>query len=612
MIESLDQIKIRKNMEIPDSSIDLQGLDEVLDKYLNNDGVSIDSVYDLGLIEQTKYNDINRCTNRSKFEVPIMDLPIPPWGVIRLKGPSIEAMRKSFFEMRAKGAVLFDLRFDTFGPRGSPESRARFGVQIVQTASFLKNSSIASLRPGRYGGMVPEKQLPESARIDYLRMIASQGFSWMEVEEDLPKEKRDDIISLARRAGTRIMITRVLDEMVDWTPPADIEKNDIAAYKVIIPVRDSSGLRRAIRTSANVRNWLPGKEVVIEPMDSSNPLSDLVVPLSISDMTYINVSEIYGTGTWDNKLAGPTDRWSVWRSLGIVGNEVTSDWSLWKRRITTETSLFFQMGNIKRNGFRSRLFNAHFNKLSMDSFIIPWETELNDLEAQMQLARSMGLRGIFIEMPLRSNVVNMMEWTDPRSRAVGSIDIVSFRGGKSCGFNSEIYGIGDQIHITEVERGSRSLVLGTGASGRSAAVASSMMGMETYLAGNNLQRSKDIAEKLGGRIRGISYKALSKPGTKFDLIINSIPFETRAMKGNVVDSLEVMEMVRGLEPSVGMDLYFNVQWTPFLSSIESRGGTPISGVDILTRSTMRAFKLLTGKEGNGEIIRKIIEDTVLR
>ena len=84
------------------------------------------------------------------------------------------------------------------------------------------------------------------------------------------------------------------------------------------------------------------------------------------------------------------------------------------------------------------------------------------------------------------------------------------------------------------------------------------------------------------------------------------------MKGNVVDSLEVMEMVRGLEPSVGMDLYFNVQWTPFLSSIESRGGTPISGADILTRSTMRAFKLLTGEEGNREIIRKIIEDTVLR
>jgi shikimate dehydrogenase len=270
-----------------------------------------------------------------------------------------------------------------------------------------------------------------------------------------------------------------------------------------------------------------------------------------------------------------------------------------------------QIGKIENNEFRNKLFNAQFNTLSMDSVMIPWEARSESLESQIEMARSAGMMGIFVEMPFRSNAVGLLDWIDPRSESVGSIDIVSFRNGRSCGYNSEIYGIADQIHESGIAKGSRFLVLGTGAGGRSAAVAASMMGMETFIAGPNLERSRNIAEKLGGRIKGTSFNALSKPGTKFDVIINSVPFETRSSGLMKDGSMDMADMAKSLEPSYGIDLYYRVHWTPFLSSIESRGGVPISGVDILVRSNLRAFKLLTGMDSEETYTRSVIADTVL-
>jgi shikimate dehydrogenase len=587
------------------------GTESIMKDYSKVNGISVEVSDIKGILDEMEHNDNERYIKPSFEEVAEMESPIPPWGIICLKGPSIENIRRSFFEFRSKGAVLFDLRFDSFDPRGTPESRARFGVQILQTASFLRNSSIASLRPERFGGMVQERFLSEGDRIAYLRTIASQGFSWMEIEIDIERPERDEIIKLARSKGSKIILTQKLSEMVEWTPPENVNTDEIDCFKVLVPVKDSLSFKRSIRTSKNVRKWSEDLKVVIEPININNGISQILSAISMSDFVYLKPWEIMGEGIPLQQGQKPQDRISIWNSLGLIGTEATKQWSMWKRELTQETSIFLQMGRLENCGFRNRVFNSHFNLLSMDAMMIPWTSEVKDLPFQLQYAGSMGMRGLFIEMPLRSSAVGMMDWMDPRSLSVGSIDVVSFRGGKSCGFNSELYGIGDQIHSTEVARSSRTLVIGTGASGRAAAVASSMMGMETYLAGSNPEKAREVSSKLGGKIKGTSFKALTKPGMKFDLIINSVPFETRTVSGGKATSMEIVEIVRGLEPSFGMDLYYRLQWTPFLSSIESRGGVPVSGVDILLKSTQRAFSLLTGTDGLEPSLRESLQETLL-
>jgi shikimate 5-dehydrogenase len=563
-----------------------------------------------GIIKGKPYiNPGDNHTRRSK-EVLLMEEMFPPWGVAVLEGPSIGSMRNLFFKARSKGAVLFHIPFDSFNPMGSPESSARFGVIVVQAASFLKGAAIASLRPGRMGGRVPERSLPEPYRIDYLRSIISQGFSWVELEDDIPKDTRDQLISQAKAAGSRVIISTSLKSMMEWTPSDDINRDKIDGYRIIAEIMGSKDLRRAIRASKNARKWLPGKKIIVEPSPASTQFSKMLIPISISDLVPLSIYEMQSLIEGQDPTMG-RERHDVWRTIGIVGNDISRDWSAWKRELTVDTKFYIQIGNNRSFDFRNRLFNIQFNKRTLDAIMIPWRSIGKDIIDCLKTANSMDVHGAIIEMPLRSQIIPHLDWIDPRSEKVGSVDVVSFRGGKVHGYNSEIYGISDQITREDVTKGSKFLILGTGASGRAAAMASRMLGMETYIAGNNKDRALEVASKLGGNIKGTSYRALSKPGVKFDMVINTIPFETRSVRGGADQMMEIADLVKNMDPLYGMDLYYHLPWTPFLSSVESRGGKPVSGVEILLRSTMRSFKLTTGLDGSEPFFRKGIEELVL-
>ncbi len=537
-----------------------------------------------------------------------MVTPVPPWGVVVLEGPSIEKARSRFYKARSKGAALFHIPFDTFSVKGTPESRARFGVQIAQIAALLKKHSIASIRPGSYGGAVPESLLPESYRLDHLQMIASQGFAWVEMEQTIPDDRLAQLIDIAKKASSKVMITCLLESMKEWTPPDNIDPDRLDGYRIIIPMEDSRGLKRAYRASLNARKWARGKKILVDPTRGSPSLSKIFGPLSLSDMVEVGIGDVGSADISKNDLSGINE---IWESMGIVGQGVGKDWSMYGRKMTPESRIYLQVGKISGSEYRSKIFNAQFNKMSLDGLMIPWDSSDSRIITCIENAKKMGVNGAYIEMPFRSSAVAQMDWVDHRSMSVGSIDVVKFNGMNANGYNSEIYGIGDEIALNKIARSSKTIIIGTGASGRSAAVAAAMMGMDTYIAGNNKERTIDIANRLEGNIKGTSFKALTKPMIKFQFIINSIPFESKTVRGGSDQMMEIAEIVKRFEPEFGMDLFPKIRWTPFLSSIESRGGTPISGVDVLTGSSKRAFKLMTGHDPNDEHLTKIIEETVL-
>lgn len=605
MIIPHDQIKGRLDIYNLTSTID-----ELVDSILDGKsqlGSGSELKVDEGMnIEVSPTSIVNEMVlDKKRGEVLPMEDMMPPWGVAVLEGPSVESIRSWFFSSRNKGALLFHVPFDSFNPRDTPESRARFGVNVVQVASFIKGSAIASLRPARSGGRISSTILSERTRQDFLRLIAAQGFAWMEIEQDIEKNRRTELMDLARRSGSRIILSCILNEMIEWTPPEDIDLSQIDGYRIIVDVNNSKDLRRMIRASLNARRWAKGKRIIVEPTPSSEQFSRIFGPISLSDMVPWSISEIEDFFGTDKSIHG-RNRQNIWRSMGIIGNDVSSEWSLWNRTMSPETKIYLQMGNVENQKFRSKLFNHQFNELSLDSMMVPWDSEGNNGANCLEMGRSMGVQGAIMEMPMRTQVMQHLDWIDARSKLVGGIDTISFRSSKAYGYNAEIYGIGDQITAEDITKGSKTLILGTGSSGRAAAIASRMTGMDTYISGNNKERTIEIASKLDKMIKGISFKSLFKPGMKFDLIINTIPFETRSVRGGTDQMMEIADLVKNMEPLYGMDMYHKLQWTPFLASIESRGGKPISGVETLISTSMRSFKLITGIDGSEDSIRKMI------
>jgi len=557
-------------------------------------------------------NDI-RFGSKGRNMVEDAGIPVPPWGVVVLEGPSVEALRKRYFSARSRGVVLVEVPFDTFKIAPSPESRARFGVNVIQVASFIKHSAIASLRPSRHGGSIDESILPESVRLDLLGMIAAQGFAWVEIEQDIPEKKRGELISLARRAGSRVLLSELVRKGEEWSPPQGIDKDSFDGYKVAANIHDKDSLMRFIRTTASVRRWAENKKVVFNVTGEWEELLSLITPLFRSEMISLAEFDI-GSSSRSDISGGVkgyfSEREQVWRSIGLIGSEMTSSWSLKDRFLKEDTGLLFQIGRAFDLVFKTKVFNAQFNEMGHEMVMIPIRSPSEQFEKRIQFCARMGARGALVEMPFRSSALRYMDWVDPRSNSVGSIDTIIFKEGNKLGYNSEIYGMGDILKKLKVKPNSRVLVLGTGASGRAAAVAASMMGMDTYIAGSGSDRTREMASTLNGKVKGTSFKALKKPGLKFDMIINSIPFETKVVRGTSDPMMEISEMVKKLSPFYGLELNITTRWTPFLSAVESRGGEPFSGVDFLVRSIMRSFRLMTGGEASEPHIVRTLSETL--
>jgi len=152
-------------------------------------------------------------------------------------------------------------------------------------------------------------------------------------------------------------------------------------------------------------------------------------------------------------------------------------------------------------------------------------------------------------------------------------------------------------------------VLGTGSTGRAAAVGSSMMGLETVIVGNNLERTRILADSLGEGVKGATQKALKRPALTFDVVIDTVPLQQLEDR-DPNDASDMIGTIRSLRPSLGIDTTVLKGWSPFLTAVESNSGATFKGFDIVLRSALRTLSIwLDGKIEEGDV-RSVLEGLI--
>ncbi|MGA1820430.1 MAG: type I 3-dehydroquinate dehydratase [Thermoplasmatota archaeon] len=529
-----------------------------------------------------------------------MTNPFPPWSVLVLEHSSVNSIRQEFNMARKMGLDLIGIRFDGLDPRYTPESKARMGVYIVQIASFSRKNVVASLPPGRFGGRVDERFLPELVRLELLMTLASQGFAWLELEEDIPVADLKEMAQRAHTSGTKVLLTRYQKGAENWVPPSAELLEVVDGYKLEMAVDNRGDLQRTLRAAKLVRDSMKGKMRVIRikgpEMDELGWLSpvlgsDLAMldPRSDADMRFGDPIRL--------KSETPMD---FWRRTGIIGDGASKEWSLLKREIGEETSLIAQIGRQGDADYKVPLHNSVFNKMATDAVVLPWYTSRGGVDRFFRMVRTLGINGVVIDMPFMTDTMPSMDWTDGNSKRIGALNLAVGKGGKLYGYNTELYATMDVLKEYSDTGGASILVLGCGVSGKSAALASSILGARTTISGSTMERTLEVVSSLGEKMEAATYHELGKGGKRFDVIINTLPAELSFGRGD--DGLTVADMVRGMEPSLGIDMVRSSLWTPFLSAIESRGGVAVPGTEILIHTIKRDQKLLLGKDVSEDIV----------
>ncbi len=232
---------------------------------------------------------------------------------------------------------------------------------------------------------------------------------------------------------------------------------------------------------------------------------------------------------------------------------------------------------IHRAGYQAQGLSHEYEAIEVS------ESELADFVS----TRDAEWMGLSLTMPLKVAAFNVVELATPIARLAGSINTIVF-GDTVSGHNTDVYGIVQACRETEVpSKSSEAIIIGSGATARSALVAASELGITSIqLIARNadaILRCNEIAEELG-----ITFSAVTNDVANWqnsDLIINTTP-------AGVAD-----DMVGAVSQTSGvlLDVVYHPWPTKIASAWIASGGRVCPGYVMLLHQAMAQYELFTGQ-----------------
>lgn len=258
------------------------------------------------------------------------------------------------------------------------------------------------------------------------------------------------------------------------------------------------------------------------------------------------------------------------------------------------------LGSPVAHSLSPALHRAAYERLGLD-----WSYEALRIEAAELGDFVAGLddswRGLSLTMPLKEAVVDLGE-PDENVRAVGvGNTLVLHRHGRSV-HNTDIGGLAAALRRAGLAEIPDAVILGNGATARSALVALARLGCREILLA---ARSEDKTQALValGRSHGIGVEHLGWGGAlpSAELLVSTVPAEVAS------------EVAPKLSARAVFDVVYDPWPTPLAAAAARHGLTVVNGLDLLAHQAVEQIELMTGLEveadfllsaGRAELLRR--------
>jgi shikimate dehydrogenase len=510
---------------------------------------------------------------------------------------SVEAIRKTVQELKGQFS-LFDVSLRSFGLKADPEGRARLGIAMNQLSATMKNRMIIGCGPEVEMSLDPGPVV----RNEITRLGIERGFAWVEYDIGLDagtvKKLRGDTL----RTGSRLLLSvdpsihshREISESL-WGCDGIKLSMDIGSrteFDLILSARDQIG------------DISPATPIFIRPkgryghllQSLSSLLGHVTMCLDPSMSPLKEPSEVpLKTLEYSHKL--------VSLHLGLKEDLRKTSFSMSSMPMGPSVGMAFLLGHPVQHSLESILHNRAFKSEGSSSIMVPIGCGIDSLDAGIDLLRDMRPIGATVTLPIRSLIGRKLDTLDPQAKRLGAVNTIKVESGKLHGYNTEYSAACDVLGKYIEREDSVVLILGTGGAARSIAAASSDMGFRTILCGSNVDRTLQVARSIGGNTGATTLQAISKMKGKVTVLVNATPEGMNMVRANEGAKLGISDIARNIEASFGIDLIYSPPWTAFLSSIESRGGVPVSGIEMLVAEAVRSHYLWTGVSPRAEELK---------
>lgn len=263
--------------------------------------------------------------------------------------------------------------------------------------------------------------------------------------------------------------------------------------------------------------------------------------------------------------------------------------------ITGHTKQLGIIGCPIEHTFSPGMHNYISEQMHNDYIYTAWHVEKEDLAEAIGGIRALGIRGINVTAPHKTEVMQYLDVISEEAKQLGSVNTVVNRGGKLCGYNTDADGFCMMLEKAGISiKGSRVLVIGAGGVVRPTLIRLIANKPQSVTVVNRTKSkavalAEDIFESTGFKISTEADKL------DFDIVVNTtsagmapqedvLPIET-------IDGIDNLSFIN--ENTAVVDMIYNPDETLFLKEARKRGAKTVNGLGMLIYQGIIAYELFT-------------------
>ncbi len=240
------------------------------------------------------------------------------------------------------------------------------------------------------------------------------------------------------------------------------------------------------------------------------------------------------------------------------------------------------------------MHNAAFAALGLPHLYLRWRVSPAELPAALAEARSLGVAGLSLTVPLKEAVLPLLDVVTPEARRIGAVNTLAFRRGRVVGDNTDARGFGRSLRGRVRLAGGRAVLIGAGGGARAVGASLAAGGCREIVVAN---RTRSRADTLAAWLRD-DLRVPSVATVPLHALHEGAPLEGA---GAVVNTTSVglgrgaltVRVAAAPRRCLFVDLVY--ARTPFLAAAARAGRPTLDGAGMLLHQGTLAFEWWTGR-----------------
>jgi len=264
--------------------------------------------------------------------------------------------------------------------------------------------------------------------------------------------------------------------------------------------------------------------------------------------------------------------------------------------IDQDTEVYGVIGNPVRHSLSPAMHNAAFGEKAINAIYLAFE--IKDLKDCIRGIRALGIRGLSVTIPFKSDIIPFLDEVDDLAMRIGAVNTVVNNSGHLKGYNTDALGALRALEEKTDISGKRVVIIGAGGAARAIGYILKERGLEIIIANRSIERGMDLCRSLD-----CEFIRLDKPAdVHADILINTTPVGMSPQ----IDMSPVQENALK-EGMVVMDIIYNPLKTRLLAMAEARGCLIINGLPMFIYQGAEQFRLWTGIEVPVAVMSEVVK-----